>query len=183
MRSIIFLACIILLARASPANEGAGPSRKRFPQDLNRFILFLALKVRNFPDHHSNTFDNSFVSEVDDTLDEPPSHSARDLSALSNDFQRSAETFDRDPEPMEFNINEGYNGKLQAVKKCFWNDLEACECENMDVLLSGMTKLVNDKVEHSEQYLGKELSSHHEEKPFMDYKHDTGTLEKGTFIL
>lgn len=60
------------LAHVSPSDRSAKSAKDLLSQYMNRHITLHAPIVRIFPDHHSNTFDSSFVSGADDALDEPP---------------------------------------------------------------------------------------------------------------
>lgn len=181
MKAVVFLACIILLARASPPNNGVRPSAKLFHFDSDRFFLLPGLTFRSFPDHHLNAFDDSFAEEVHAALNEPRLQPTLDLFPLSNDLIRPSVSFDRDLEPTDFSKIEKSNGNLQTERKYSWNELETYERENMDTLTLGIEEPTNDQVAHSNQYIGEGSSTLHDDKEesTAENMHDADVQEQG----
>lgn len=179
MKSIVFLASIVLFARASPPNQGVRSPTYLFPLDLNRLVLLHALIIRPPPDYYLNTFDDSSVPKVDDALDEPPLQPTLDLFPLSNDVHRSFESTDRYREPVGSNIIASSESKSQTAGKYFWNDFETNEREANGAPVNLINGTVDDQVANPDKHLDAELSSNHDEVPIAENEPDAGMQEKG----
>lgn len=179
MSSIVFLACIVFLVRASPPNDGMPLSEQLFPIDLSRLILLHALIIRPLPNYIFNTFGDSFLLEADNALDEILSHPTFDLFPLSNDFHRSSKTIEYEWEPIDFDLIEKSSSELQASKKYLWNDLEPCERAVNDIFVNELDNPVDDQDVPVVQHLGAGQSPQPDEEPNAVNEQDAEMQETG----
>lgn len=180
MKSIVFLACIVL-ARTSPTNDGALLPIDIFPLDLSRFVLF-SLTIRPLPYNQLNSFDDSFVPNADDALEEAPSHPTLDIFPLSNDLLHPSDLIKHDRDYTDSNRIENYSSELPTAGNSFWDDIMAIERESMDLFIADLTEFVKDQDAHSDQHPGAVPSSHHIiVEQLQDIDRESTVPEQGTF--
>lgn len=179
MKSIVFLAGIFLLVRASPPNTGARLLTDSFSQNMTRLIVLHALIIRPLPDYQFDTFDFSFMTGGDETLNKILSHPTFDLFPFLNDLHCSSETIEHECDPKCFSIIEKSNCELQAAGKYLWNGLDTDELEIDDAFLNLADDSVDSQNAQSEQHVEAGPSSQFDEEPNVMNGQGADMQEKG----
>lgn len=180
MKSIVLLACIVLLARAIPTSDSMSLSDQFFPADLKRFNHLYALIIRPLPDHPFDTFDDSIMPEADDPLNAPFSHPTWDLFTPSNYRYQLSETIEHEWEPIDSNTIENPNCDMQTAEQYLWNYLSEDERVINDALINLVNEPVNDQNAQFDQNLGVvPISQLHNAEPNAENDQDADKQDKG----